>query len=315
MRRSQGRDQGDCYRSMVCRRRARLAIAVIILITACGPVPRVRPLMVVATIMPLADWARQVGAERVQVQLIVPPGLDPRAYEPTNEQRTAIRSADVVLLNGLGLEPWIDEILDQAGRDIVVLDVSQFTGPLVEQVPLNPPGRPDNGQAGPQRRAQPRQELFVPAPIHSPYLWLDPRSALGQVDMIAQTLTRADPEGLTIYRQNAARYAGELENLDVSIRFRVDTWKWRTLLGHNLFLYPFARRYNLPMRELGETAALAPVPPAQPLLLDALQTSTDPPSPTESRRPIAVLNPLAGPTYIELMQTNIYTMTRVMSKS
>lgn len=312
---SRGEATLNIRRMMVRTYRASMVIALLLLTTACGPLPLDQPLRVVATILPLADWAEEVGGERVHVQLIVPAGLDPRTYEPSEEQRTAIRSADVVLLNGLGLEPWIDEILDQAGRNIVVLDVSQFTGPLVERVPLNAPTAQRNSQGPVLPRARPRQEAFMPAPIRSPYLWLDPRSAMGQVDLIAQTLTRADPGGLPIYRQNAARYKGELENLDVSIQHRVDAWTWRSVLGDNLFLYPFARHYNLALRQLDEAATFAPVPAAQPLLLDALSASVDRRPATALRRPVAVLNPLAGETYIQLMQTNIHTMTQVMRKS
>ncbi len=268
--------------------------------------PRARPVNVVATVTPLADWARKVGGERVRVQAIVPPGVDPRAYQPPASQRKAIQTADVVIFNGLGLEPWIDEILDGAGNArTVVLDVSQFTGPLTERVPAGGPG------VG-QRRKLPGPAPLVPAPVYSPYLWLDPRSAITQVSLIAQMLTRADEEGLDVYRQNAARYTGELENLDSRIQREVDAWKWPSVLATDRFLYPFARRYGLPLYVLDDPANRARVPKEQPLLVDHFAPSAEQARAMGLRRPVAVLNPLAGQTYFELMRTNVHTMTTVM---
>lgn len=306
--------------SPVCAMRRKLGCLLICML--CVPLlvgcdlapPRSRPLAVVATILPLADWAREVGGDRVQVQLIVPPGLDPRTYEPTAAQRRQIRAADVVLLNGLGLEPWIDELLDAARTTrMVVLDVSLFMGPLVERPPLTGPEAPNSDNAGNGVRASTEQEQLAPPPIRSAYLWLDPRAAMGQVDLVARTLTRADPQGMAVYRQNAAGYNAELENLDSRIQRQIYTWRWQSLVADEPFLYPFARHYSLPLLQPGEPGRLIVIDPDAPLLLDGLTHKLPSVSSLIQRRPVAVLNPLAGRTYIELMQTNTYTMTTVLA--
>jgi ABC-type Zn uptake system ZnuABC Zn-binding protein ZnuA len=286
-----------------------------VFLAGCGlPSARERPLEVVATVLPLADWARQVGGARVHVRMLVPPRVDPRGYEPSAEQIKAIRNADVVLLNGLSLEPWIDEILDnaRAGR-MVVLDVSQFVGPLVEKESLSGPEAFEEGGAKTGPRARPGQEQLMPVAIRSPYLWLDPASASRQVDLIAQTLTRADPAGFPIYRQNASRYAGELDNLKVNMQQQVDRWKRRSLLSTDLFLYPFARHYGLPIKLVSDPKALATARPEQPVFLDGLTLSAQQKKVEGLKRPVAALNPLSGNNYIELMRTNMYTMTAAMA--
>ena len=149
----------------------------------------------------------------------------------------------------------------------------------------------------------------MPAAVPSPYLWLDSASAARQVDLIAQTLTRADPTGFPIYRQNASRYAGELDNLQVYIQRQVDRWKSRSLLAADLFLDPFARRHGLSLKLVSDPKALAAAKPAQPVFLDGLVPSAQQMQPAGSRRPVAVLNPLSGKTYIQIMRTNTYTMT------
>jgi ABC-type Zn uptake system ZnuABC Zn-binding protein ZnuA len=281
-------------------------------LAGCYGVPaRSRPLEVVATVLPLADWARQVGGERVRVSLVVPQGVDPRTYEPTSEQQRAIRAADVVLLNGLGLEPWIEEPLNQARHSrMVVLDVSQFTGPRVESAPAEGSDRLREGESLARSRASRSDGPAAPPQIYSRYLWLDPGSAMGQVDLIAQTLMRADPSGLPVYRRNAARYIGELENLDITIHRQLDRWPSTTLLVEDRFLHPFAERYGLFLRPVTGLRSVQRPPAASPLFHDALQLERSTRTPPEYRD--VSLNPLAGQTYVQLMQTLVQTMTEAL---
>ena len=280
---------------------------------ACrAELPQGGPRTVAATIVPLADWARQVGGDRVEVELIVPPGVDPRGYELSAQQREYIQSADVVLMNGLGVEPWIDPVLDERrSPQVAILEVSQFVGPLAERVPRSVGGVPleQEGDADFWGRAE---DQLVPAPVRSAYLWLDPASAMSQVDLIARTLTRVDPEGVGIYRQNASRYQGELENLDNSIFRQVGSWQSRTLLVEDLFLYPFARHYGLTLYVLGDAKSARLLASNVLVALDRFAADGRMARPALERGPAVVLNPLAGQTYFELIQANAQTLSSVL---
>lgn len=290
-------------------RRAAALLLLSLALAGCGVEARqARPVRVVATIAPLADWAREVGATRVTVETIVPTGVDPRTIEPSGEQRRAIRAADVVLLNGLGLEPWLDQILERMNASrVMVLDISQFVGPRTELV-----SPPDEELPGPFR-ARPSPQL-LPAPVYSSYLWLDPGLAMVAVDLIAQTLIRADPAGLSLYRQNAERYKGDLENLDGGIRRQVVRWEWRSLLGRDRFLYPFARHYGLHVEVLEDDRRLPFFSARQPLVLDQWALPAQQPMAAAMERPVLVLNPLGNPRYISLMESSVLSMTAVMTR-
>lgn len=289
-------------------------LLILFALAACGAAaPRGGAISVVASIMPLADWAREVGGERVAVQLLVPPARNPRTYVPTDQQRRAVERADVVLLNGLGLEPWLEAILEETRTSrLVVLEIAQFTGPLTERVTRRYRPLPPDPDIAPGPRQRAGSELSVPAPVYSSYLWLDPTSAMYQVDLIAYTLARVDKAGLSYYRQNAARYNGELENLDASVFRQSDTWTERTVVVSNRFLHPFARRYNLdlvlisdPNRNTGTAQA--------PLVLDQLASARAEPGTLPADAPALEVNALAGATYIELMQTNVHSITLVLA--
>ena len=100
-----------CYRRTVVLLLVLFAPALI----ACGQLGQQPQLRVVATLAPFADWARQVGGERVSVTQLVPTGVDPRTWEPSATDLQHLSEADVVLFNGLGLEPWL-ELGDRAER-------------------------------------------------------------------------------------------------------------------------------------------------------------------------------------------------------
>lgn len=287
-----------------------IILLLVCLLAGCGQAPaQDAPIKVVASIAPLADWAQKVGGAHVSVQLIVPPGIDPRDYEASPQQRDAIRKADVVVMNGLGLEPWLEDILEDAPSNrLIVVEMSQFTGPLTERVARKRTIKPDQPVTGP--RSGTSSQVWEPAPVYSPYLWLDVNSARSQVGLIAQMLTRADPDGIVDFQQNAVRYSDELVNLDIALARQIDDWSWRTMLSTNRFLFPFANQRGLSLSIIRQRLRRGAPPIAQPLFVDAFAASM---LPAESRgRPVVTLNPLGKSDYIDLMRTTVHSMTATM---
>lgn len=287
-----------------------LALLLVCVLAGCGQVPAQQaPIKVVASIAPLADWAHKVGGAHVSVQLIVPPGVDPRDYQLSRQQRNDILKADAVVMNGLGLEPWLEDILEEAPSSrLIVVEMSQFTGPLTERVARKRTIQPDQPVTGP--RSGTSSQVWEPAPVYSPYLWLDVNSAKAQVGLIAQMLTRADPDGIVDFQQNAARYVDELENLDSAVFRQIDGWRWRTILSTSRFLFPFARQHGLSLSLFGQRLRRGAPALAQPLFVDVFAGSKPP---VELRgRPVVLVNPLGKSDYIELMRTTVHSMTTTM---
>ena len=105
-----------------------LAIAAALAVAACAgedpaptsgaSTPNSEPLQVAATSNIVADWARNVGGDSVEVFSITPPGADPHSFQPGAQDIARIADADLVLSVGLGLEEsWLHELLDNAARD------------------------------------------------------------------------------------------------------------------------------------------------------------------------------------------------------
>ena len=82
-----------------------------------------QPISVIATFSILGDIVSRVGGDRVSVSVLVPNGADAHVFEPTPEDAATLETAAVVFENGLGFEPWLDELYEasasQAARIVV----------------------------------------------------------------------------------------------------------------------------------------------------------------------------------------------------
>jgi ABC-type Zn uptake system ZnuABC Zn-binding protein ZnuA len=182
-----------------------------------GSLPR---LLAVETF--LGDMAQNVAGERVKVESLMPVGLDPHAFQPTPADVAKIADSQVLIVNGAGLEAWLDETLQNAGGKRAVVEAS----------------------AGLQPRNPSASEQVDEA--QDPHFWLDPISAIRYVENIRDGLIQADPEGKATYTQNAEAYIASLKDLDAWIRGQVEPIpeEQRLLVtNHESFGY-FADRYG-----------------------------------------------------------------------
>lgn len=235
--------------SQLTTHNSRLVLFVVAwLLTACGsiPLPTKGTVQVVATIATLADWAREVGGERVTVTQLVPVGVDPRQHVLSEADQAALVRADVVFMNGVGLEPWLEDYFDNHyNKRVIIIDASEYVGTGAEfdsvrrsQSPLNAPNdEPMVPEVAP--------DAAVQRPIISPYQWLNPATAQRTVFLIAQTIARVDAAGWPIYRQRVARYSAEIDNLDNRIQRTMDRLPRTDFDDLNQWLDPFRERFRL----------------------------------------------------------------------
>ncbi|MFT4013612.1 MAG: metal ABC transporter substrate-binding protein [Paracoccus sp. (in: a-proteobacteria)] len=132
----------------------------------------------------IADMARNVAGERIEVVSITKPGAEIHNYEPTPSDLVAARGARMILRNGLNLELWFEQFLRNLG-DLPSVTVSEGVVPM--------PISSGNYQGKP-----------------NPHAWMALDSAMIYVDNIAAACTRLDPEGADEYRANADAYKGRI---------------------------------------------------------------------------------------------------------
>lgn len=163
----------------------------------------------------LADIAQNIAGDRLDVELLVPPGADPHTFQPTPQDVAKIANSQVLIINGAGLEEWLQEVLDNAGGERLVIEAAQ--------------GLSENSSRP-----------------SDPHFWLDPNYVVHYAEEIRDGYTQIDPAGEAIYAQNTADYIDQLQELDSWIADQVEqiSPERRMLVtNHESFGY-FADRYG-----------------------------------------------------------------------
>jgi manganese transport system substrate-binding protein len=147
---------------------------------------------VLTTFTVIADMARQVAGDRLQVESITKLGAEIHGYEPTPSDLQRASGARLILENGLNLERWAERF--HAGLpDVPRVTLSAGITPL-----------PISEDAG---RGQP-----------NPHAWMSPRLAEIYVENLRAAFTKLDPAGAATYRRNAEAYRRQLRQLDRELR-------------------------------------------------------------------------------------------------
>jgi ABC-type Zn uptake system ZnuABC Zn-binding protein ZnuA len=195
---------------------------------------------VVASTTFLADIAQNVAGDRFEVQSLVPVGTDPHAFEPTPSDLKEVAGADLVIVNGAGLEGPLLTTLQDAVGDTPIVDASAGLPTRTPQ-----PGEPE-----------------LASGEKDPHFWLDPELVKTYVANIERAFSAADPAGAATYKANAAAYDKELDALDAWIRQQVAQIPQadRQLVTDHASMGYFADRYGLtvvgtvvPSASTGET--------------------------------------------------------------
>jgi len=173
----------------------------------------------ISSFYPLYEFAQRVGQDQVDVQLLVPEGVEPHDWEPTIQDVQQMQKSDFIIINGLGFENWVDS-LEEMNYQGTVVDTSHD---IVKN---------DNDQT-----------------LHlssggDPHIWLNPVLAKTQIQTIADAFSKLDPQNQKFYQKNAQSYMTELDKLDSKIKNDLSTCNRDFIAFHDAFSY-FADEYDL----------------------------------------------------------------------
>jgi ABC-type Zn uptake system ZnuABC Zn-binding protein ZnuA len=196
-----------------------------------------RVLRVVATTTQMANFASNVGGDRVQVTGLLKPGIDAHDYEPSPADLDAIARADVVVKNGVGLEEWLDDTIKSAGYDGPVVDASQGVRLRKGGAHEEEGTGHDEGAAGEEHAGETAE--------HDPHIWQNPRNAMVMAANIERGLAAADPANAAAFRDRLAAYTSELQALDAEVERQIGSLANKKLVtNHDAFAY-YIDRYGL----------------------------------------------------------------------
>jgi zinc/manganese transport system substrate-binding protein len=269
-------------------------------------------LPVVATFSVLADFARNVGGERIEVAALVGPNGDTHVYQPKPADAKELGAARLIVVNGLGLEGWIDRLIKASGAKAPVIVATKGIKPQ-------------------QMREEGRVEL-------DPHAWQSIADAKIYVANIRDGLIAADPEGASSYRANANNYLGKLDALEKEVPVeiaKIPPGRRQIITTHDAFGYfgtAYGFRFIAPEGVSTETEASARDVAkiirqikAQKIPAVFLENVTDPrlvrSIAAESGATVGgtlysdALSPPDGPasTYIDMMRNNVRELSAALA--
>lgn len=186
-----------------------------LLISGCGtPTPDSDKLSVVATTTIIGDVVGIIGGDSIDLTILLPVGVDPHSFSPTPKDLAAIANADVVFINGLGLEEFLVDMIDSSGSEAQIVSVSENVSTLASG---------------------------------DPHVWLDVENVIVWADNILNSLVELDADNESAYQANAQAYQDELADLDQTMldEFAEIPAAQRVMVtDHDAFLY-FAQAYDI----------------------------------------------------------------------
>jgi zinc/manganese transport system substrate-binding protein len=192
-----------------------------------------KKLQVVASFSIIGDIIQNVGGEEVEVKVLVGANQDAHVFEPSPNDAKSLASADIVFVNGLGFEGWLDKLVRAAEYKGKVVTLSQGVKTLTIH-------RERVNKAHHSHHDHDHDSL-------DPHAWQTLKNGEIYVNNIANALSEADAKNAEIYKANAAAYIVELKKLDKEAKkliLAIPAEKRKIITSHDAFGY-FASEYGI----------------------------------------------------------------------
>lgn len=168
---------------------------------------------VVCSFYPMAEFTREVGKNKIEVITLVPDGAEPHDWEPSPRDLTKLGRAKLFVFNGI-VEPWAENSLEAVKeRNVAAV------------------------QAG--------KNLYSINGKEDPHVWVSPKKAMIEVDVICQALCKVDEKNGDFYKKNAADYIGKLKVLDNELQEMVLKARRKSFVTSHKAFGHLAEDYNL----------------------------------------------------------------------
>jgi zinc/manganese transport system substrate-binding protein len=190
-----------------------------------SPLSAAEKLKIVASFSVLGDMVKQIAGSHADVTTLVGPNGDAHTFEPSPSDAKTIADADLVFINGLGLERWMEGLARSAG----------YKGPLAI------------ASEGVKTRTMVEEEEGNNQTVTDPHAWQDLENGVIYVNNIVAALTKADPADEADYKFAGDAFAATLKALDANVRKQISTVppaKRRVITSHDAFGY-FGAAYGV----------------------------------------------------------------------
>ena len=236
-------------------------------------------LQVITTFVPITNFTKAVAGDRAQVTQLMPNNVGPHDYQAKPEDIQSLAKADVLVMNGLEMEAFLEDMVKNAGNsELAMVDSSEGITVIPNE---EEHGDEHKGEKDEHDHEDHEGEDHAEGKDHddhaededhegddhaegkdhddekdhaegghdhgenNPHIWLDPKRAIQQVENIRDGLIKADPDGKSTYEANAAAYIDQLKKLDTEFTEQLKPYAGKTFVTYHDFADYFARSYDL----------------------------------------------------------------------
>ena len=261
---------------------------------------------VIATTSVFADLAQLALGDNVTIETIIPAGVDVHTFEPSPADAQKLAGANLIVMNGLGLDEWALSLLEAAGKsEEDVLELAEGIDESNAWVYLE--GEEHDEEEGEEHSEEEGEEHGHGGT--DPHIWLDPKGAAIYVDRIAARVAAELPDRAADIESARDEGLAEIAALDEELRVgfaAVEASARKIVTFHDAFGY-FARAYEI---EIVGVAVEAPgqEPSAKEIaaLIDAIKAAGVTSVFSEAQFPSKVLDQVAAETGATVLE-NLYS--------
>jgi zinc/manganese transport system substrate-binding protein len=219
---------------MITRRQSIASLGAVLLITSGPAQAQSSPkLKIVTSFTILQDFAREVAGDRATVTTLVGRDADAHVYSPTPADAKAVAEAEILIVNGLNFEGWMDRLVKSSATKARIITITDKIRPLVSNVHAEG-GKHSHGKHGHSEAAD-------------PHAWQDVANAKIAIAAIRDGLIAADPISRPVFEANAAAYLARLDAVDSDIKAeiaKIRPDRRKVITSHEAFGY-FAKAYGI----------------------------------------------------------------------
>lgn len=206
------------------------------------PTIQSQKITVVTTLFPMYDFAKNIGQDKVDVSLLLPPGVEAHGFEPKPSDIAKINGADIFVYTGEFMEPWAHDIIEGVDKNVKIVDASIGIDLIKE----------DEEEHEYENEVRQEESEYHEDEHHhhhggvDPHIWLDFENAKIMSETITKALQEIDSENADYYQENLENYKTKLTAIDDSYKSTLSTCETKTIIygGHYAFGY-MAKRYGL----------------------------------------------------------------------
>ncbi|WP_214695992.1 zinc ABC transporter substrate-binding protein [Exiguobacterium sp. s160] len=214
-------------------------------------------LTVYASTFALKSMAEEIGGDRVNVEMVIPPGADPHTYEPTSKQMTQIAEADLFLTIGHDLEPYVESMEKSLeGQNVAFVKTAEDVTLLDAADTVHVQGEDEHSEDehAHEEEGHAEDEHATEEEAHAedehdhgqydPHVWLDPTNAVSMAEAVEAAFSEEAPDYKDEFSERLSAFKDEANALDAELTAAVENGsKSELLVTHAAYGY-LAERYG-----------------------------------------------------------------------